>query len=91
VALWAITRFVGVPIGPDNGATEELGVLDIFATGAELATAGALIHLLRARPSRDGIVAPPVWRWSVWPPLTRVLLALMVVTVPLLSVFASRS
>jgi hypothetical protein len=91
VALWAITRFVGVPIGPDNGATEGLGVLDIFATGAEMISAGALIHLLRSRPQHDASVVSPVWRWSLWPPLTRVLLALMVLTVPLLSFFASRS
>jgi hypothetical protein len=91
VVLWAFTRFVGVPIGPDNGATEELGVLDIFATLAELLSAGALVYVLRSgRYSAQRSVAP-AWRWSLWPALTRAILAATVVAVPLLSIFASRS
>ena len=91
VALWAFTRFVGVPIGPDNGATEELGVLDIFATCAELMTAGALVYALRgAQHGTPGGVAP-AWRWSLWPLLTRAALGATLVAVPLLSILAPRS
>jgi hypothetical protein len=91
VLLWALTRFVGVPIGPDNGATEELGVLDIFATCAELLTAAALVYLLRSgRPAASEDIAP-AWRWSLWPLLTRATLTATVVLVPLLSIFAPRS
>ena len=91
VVLWAITRFVGVPIGPDNGATEGFGVLDIFATACELLTSVALIHLLRSEQLtiRRGLAS--VWRWSLWSPMTRTMLAATFVTVPLLSVLASRS
>lgn len=91
VVLWAFTRFVGVPIGPDNGATEELGVLDIFATCAELVTAGALFYVLRSgRLGTPGGVAP-AWRWSLWPSLTRAALAATFIAVPLLSILAPRS
>jgi len=91
VVLWAFTRFVGVPIGPDNGATEELGVLDIFATCAELLSAGALVYVLHSgRPSAQAGLAP-AWRWSLWPALTRAMLAATIVAVPLLSIFAPRS
>ena len=91
VVLWAVSRFVGVPLGPDNGRTEELGVLDLFATGSELLTAGALAYLLRGvRPMRPDTTAP-AWRWSLWSPAMRVMMAATVVTVPLLSALASRS
>lgn len=91
VVLWALTRFVGVPIGPDDGATEGLGVLDVFASACELLTAAALLYLLRSEQLRirRGLVS--VWRWSLWAPLTRAMLAALAVAVPLLSVFASRS
>lgn len=91
VVLWAVTRLVGVPIGPDNGGTEAPGVLDIFATSCELLTSAALLYLLRTgrRGTRSGLVA--VWRWSLWSPLTRTVLAATCLGVPLLSLFASRS
>lgn len=37
VALWAYTRAVAVPIGPEAGRPEEIGVADLVATCAELA------------------------------------------------------
>jgi formate-dependent nitrite reductase membrane component NrfD len=85
--------FLGLcaPIGPDNGATEQLGVLDVVATGAELITAAALIYLLRCEQLRNRRSLAPVWRRSFWSPVTRLVLALTAVSVPLLSVFASRS
>jgi hypothetical protein len=91
VLLWAITRFVGVPVGPDNGATEELGVLDIFATLAELLTAGALVHVLRSGHLAAPSGIAPAWRWSLWSLATRATLVATVVVVPLLSIFAPRS
>lgn len=91
VVLWAFTRFVGVPIGPDHGATEGLGVLDVFATACELLTAGALIHLLRSEQLVVRSTLAAAWRWSLWSPAARAMLAAAFVAVPLLSVFASRS
>lgn len=91
VVLWAITRFVGVPIGPNHGATEQLGVLDIFATVAELVTAGALIYALRSQQFRASGRVACAWRWALWSPLTRTLLAATAIAVPLLSAVASRS
>jgi hypothetical protein len=91
VVLWVFSRFVGVPIGPDNGATEELGVLDIFATAAELLTAGALVYALCGRRRATRCDLAPAWRWSLWPALTRTALAATVIGVPLLSILAPRS
>jgi hypothetical protein len=36
VGLWAITRTVGVPLGPGAGETETVGALDIIATACEI-------------------------------------------------------
>jgi hypothetical protein len=53
VVLWAQTRFVGLPIGPDAGTTEGIGVLDLVATTAEVvAFLAASSVLLPHRPVR---------------------------------------
>jgi hypothetical protein len=36
VSLWFYTRFVGLPLGPEAGAREEIGARDLMATGVEL-------------------------------------------------------
>lgn len=51
VALWVFTRTVGVPAGPDAWTTEEVGRADVLAGVLELAVAGALLWLGRARPA----------------------------------------
>lgn len=91
VILWIVTRFVGVPIGPDNGATEELGVPDVFATVSELVAAAALVYLLARETARLGSRLSSAWRWSLWSPATRTMLAATFIAVPVLSAFASRS
>jgi len=60
VVLWLITRLVGVPIGPDNGATESFGLLDILASVAEIAVIGAGVGALWTWD------ATPAWRWAQW-------------------------
>jgi hypothetical protein len=46
IALWAITRTAGIPLGPERGEVEEVGTLDVIATTCEvmvvMATAWAL-------------------------------------------------
>jgi len=91
LVLWAVTRLVGVPIGPDNGATEALGVLDLFATSCELVTVSALVLLLCSGQFRGSGSLGSAWRWSLWSRATRSMLAATAVAVPLLSLFASRS
>lgn len=62
VALWAYTRFVEVPLGPGRGAREEIGGLDLLATGAELAVVVGCVFAARVlRPSRpeSPAIRPP--------------------------------
>jgi hypothetical protein len=57
VALWAVTRTVGVPLGPGAGTTEEIGGLDIAATGFELTLVVAVsLIVLRSRRSAASVV-----------------------------------
>jgi len=50
VMLWAVTRTVGIPLGPERGEVETPGTLDIVATSCELAlVAVCVLWLLRAR------------------------------------------
>lgn len=52
LALWAVTRTVGVPFfGPGAGEVEPVGVLDLLSTAAEAALIACLFVLLRARRS----------------------------------------
>jgi hypothetical protein len=85
VVLWAYSRFIGVPVGPDHGATEEIGVLDVLATVAEAVTAIAVFSVLRR-----GSWAPS-WRWSLWSTASRTALVVAIVGVPVLSALAPHS
>jgi hypothetical protein len=60
IVLWLISRLVGVPIGPDHGATEPFGILDVLASAAEVVTVGAGILSLRYWAGR------PLWRLRTW-------------------------
>ncbi|HZU72662.1 MAG TPA: hypothetical protein VE990_07810 [Acidimicrobiales bacterium] len=66
IVLWAFTRVVGVPFGPDHGATEPVGALDVLATLAEATTFVFGVLSLRS----NGRLAPS-WRWRDWAGLTR--------------------
>lgn len=84
VGLWVVSRFVGVPIGPDNGATEAIGVLDVMTTLFELLTATACAVVLAGR------VVRPAWRWSLWSLPLRLLMLALAVGVPVTSALSSR-
>jgi hypothetical protein len=60
VALWAFTRLVGVPLGPDAWRPESVGVLDVVATVDELLTAAFALAL--AGSAR--VPAATAWRFG---------------------------
>lgn len=84
VALWLVSRLAGLPLGPDHGATEPFGVLDVLATAAELATATCCVLALRADAMR------PAWRWSWWGLTTRLAALVLTLGVPLTAAVAPR-
>jgi hypothetical protein len=52
VLLWAISRTVGLPIGPEPWMPEEIGLLDLAATALELLlVAGLALWIARSRRS----------------------------------------
>jgi hypothetical protein len=54
VALWAVSRTVGLPFGPEAGHPEAVGVLDAMTVADELALAGCSVAVVRGsiRPLR---------------------------------------
>ena len=71
VALWLASRTVGLPIGPDAGTPEQVGLPDLVATGAELllvvATAVVVRQASAVQPSSTHVSAgsrTPVGRSS---------------------------
>jgi hypothetical protein len=55
VALWLVSRSVGLPIGPAAGAPEPVGTLDSIVTADELVI--ALLMGFRLQPMRAGLLA----------------------------------
>lgn len=52
VALWAATRTIGVPLGPERGEVEAVGGLDVLSGLAEVGLAALLgVLLRRGRPA----------------------------------------
>ncbi len=47
VALWAVTRTVGLPVGPDPWQTEAVGRADVLTSLLEIGVAGALLVAVR--------------------------------------------
>jgi hypothetical protein len=84
VALWLGSRMVGIPVGPDHGAAEPFGVLDVLATTAELATAVCCVLARRAGAAR------PAWRWSWWGLATRLAVLVLTLGVPLTAAVSAR-
>jgi hypothetical protein len=49
VLLWAVTRTVGIPLGPEAGAVEAIGALDVIATVGEVGIVACCAWLLLCR------------------------------------------
>jgi hypothetical protein len=49
VAVWLVSRTLGVPIGPDAGSTEPVGVMDVAATFDQLVLVAYVAAILRPR------------------------------------------
>jgi hypothetical protein len=58
VALWALTRTVGLPFGPEPGEAEAVAPLDLAACAGELLTASGATLALRHRDLRPLIRRP---------------------------------
>jgi hypothetical protein len=53
LALYVLTRTVGIPLGPSSGAIEPVGVIDVVAKTSEVLAVVALVVLLvKTRPGR---------------------------------------
>lgn len=72
MALWAVTRVVGLPLGPEPWEAEHVGVLDAAATGQEALLCLAALALLRPRPRP---LPPSLLRAALIAGLTAVFLA----------------
>jgi hypothetical protein len=59
VALWAVTRTVGIPIGPEPWTAEAVGRADVLCVVLELGTVLALA--IAARAQARGARAPAAW------------------------------
>ena len=55
VLLWAVSRTVGLPIGPDAGTPEAVGAIDVLATIYEVALVAGALLVLRWVPIRIGV------------------------------------
>jgi Kef-type K+ transport system membrane component KefB len=49
VALWIASRTVGLPIGPEPGQPEAVGVVDVLSSADEVALALLVVALLKLR------------------------------------------
>jgi hypothetical protein len=57
IAVWAISRTVGLPLGPEAGSPEPVGFADVGATLDELALVMLAAALLRGRARTLGLWA----------------------------------
>lgn len=62
IGIWAVSRTVGVPVGPEGGQVEPAGALDLIAAAAEGALSLLLWALLGLRPSSVSLGAR---HWSM--------------------------
>lgn len=53
VSMWALSRTVGVPIGPEAGVREPVGVPDVMTTMFEILTVLAVLPLVGRREAPD--------------------------------------
>ena len=51
LGLYLLTRTAGIPLGPESGSVESVGVIDVVAKATELlAVAGLVVLLVKTRP-----------------------------------------
>jgi hypothetical protein len=55
-AVWALSRTVGLPIGPEAGQAEAVGALDLVATATELALVAVVARAYLAAARTSGSV-----------------------------------
>jgi hypothetical protein len=48
-ALWAVTRTAGIPLGPEAGMVEPVGLLDSVCVAAQVVSVAACVVLIRRR------------------------------------------
>ena len=58
VVLWAWSRSVGLPVGPEPGVAESIGAPDVIATVLEIALVAGLVAMTR-RPGGQGATTGP--------------------------------
>ena len=64
VAMWIVTRTVGVPLGPEAGEREAVAFADVVATGFEVALViGALVAARVRATGRKALSAAPAAAW----------------------------
>src|SRR6266545_3562935 len=81
VAIWALTRTAGVPVGVNAGARETVGAADLLAVGLELVAVALLTVGLAWPGGRAGAMDRPVGRRTA----AGVLLAGTLVVAPLVA------
>lgn len=59
LAVWALSRTVGLPVGAEAGQVESIGLADLLASSAELALVVVLARSLNPRRSARRRAAPP--------------------------------
>lgn len=64
VAVWLLSRTVGLPLGPDAGVPEPVGLADALATLFELLLVAGGAILVRGRVGR--LPLPPLARRACW-------------------------
>jgi hypothetical protein len=57
IAVWALSRTVGLPLGPEAGSAEAVGPLDAIATAIECTIGGMCLAFLRPERSLPAPVA----------------------------------